>query len=278
MAAVGPLVEDDRALADELHSERVEVPGPLVQSFAERLAGEVRVPLRGMRERIRGQRGEDPALAAARFGPLEDALVRIALVEREPAHEHRGVAAIVQMLGRSEDHPLRHFVLGELTVSVHPAPLRGDDVGRIARDQVERLAFHWVEEAALAAFDVAESVQSGVELGVGDRAGVDIGGDHVPGMLRGEQRVDAASRSDVERSVDTRARRQGIENTGCGRVGRDIVGRVVAVTGEAVRGEHDLADRQDPDTRNDLLADLRKSGRLQSLHARWAESGLRLLR
>src|SRR5205814_10439532 len=53
VAAVGPLVEDDRALADELHSERVEVPGPLVQSFAERLAGEVRVPLRGMRERIR---------------------------------------------------------------------------------------------------------------------------------------------------------------------------------------------------------------------------------
>src|SRR5256886_4675548 len=144
VSAGRPLVEDGRALADELHHGAGEVPGPPGPRFAERLAGEVRVPLRGVCERIRGQRGEDPALAAARFGPLEDALVRIALVEREPAHEHRSVAAIVQMLGRSEDHPLRHFVLGELTVSVRPATLWGDDVGRIARDQVERFAFHWI--------------------------------------------------------------------------------------------------------------------------------------
>jgi len=89
--------------------------------------------------------------------------------------------------------------------------------------------------------------------------------------------LDAAPRADVQRPVDTRTRRQGIENASRRRVGRDVVGRVVAVAGEAVRGEEDFADRQDPCTRSDPVADLREPCRLQRLDALSAECGLGVL-
>ena len=51
------------------------------------------------------------------------------------------------------------------------------------------------------------------------------------------------------------------------------VGRVVAVPREAVRREENLADRQDPGTRHDPVADLREPCRLQRLDALSAECG-----
>ena len=133
------------------------------------------------------------------------------------------------MIGRGRDDPLRHFVFGELAVAVDPAAFGGDDIGGVAGDQVERLALDGFEETALAAFDVVQPVQRRVELGVRECAWVDVGRDDLPRVLGGEQGMDPASGADIEEPVDSRARRQGIEDASRRRVGRDVVGRVVGV-------------------------------------------------
>ena len=133
------------------------------------------------------------------------------------------------MIGRGRDHAVRHLVFGELAVAVGPATLWGHDVGRVARDEVERLTFHGLEEAALAALDVVEPVQRRVELRVRDRAWVDVGRDDLSRMLGGEQGMDPTSGADVEDPVDTWTRRQGIEDASRRCIGRDVVSRVIRV-------------------------------------------------
>jgi len=63
MSAAGTLVEDDCPLAHELDPEVVEIARPLVKRVAESLSCQVRVPLRGVCERVGVQGREDPAVA-----------------------------------------------------------------------------------------------------------------------------------------------------------------------------------------------------------------------
>src|SRR4029077_13589595 len=140
MPAAGTLVEDDSSFAHELHAEVVEIARPVVERVAEGLAGQVRVPLRGMRERIGVQGREDPAVATARLRPADHALVGCVLVERKPADEHGGVAIGGALRARGEEHALRHPVLGELAIAIYPARLGRDDVRGVAGDEPEGLA------------------------------------------------------------------------------------------------------------------------------------------
>jgi hypothetical protein len=63
MSTAGTLVEDDSPFAHELDPEVVEIARPLVERVAEGIACQVRVPLRGVRERVGVQGREDPAVA-----------------------------------------------------------------------------------------------------------------------------------------------------------------------------------------------------------------------
>ena len=78
------LVQDDGALAHELHAERVEVLRPFVERLVERCAREVRVPFRGMGEWVGVHGRENPAVATTRLGPRA-ARVRPELSRRTPA-------------------------------------------------------------------------------------------------------------------------------------------------------------------------------------------------
>ena len=229
MSTAGTPVEDDSPFAHELDPEVVEIARPLVQRVAESLPCQVRVPLRGVRERIGVQGREDPAVATTRLRPADHALVGCVLVEREPADEHGRVAIIGEMRGCGEQHALRHPVLGELAVAIHPPRLGRDDVWGVAGDEPEGLALHGLEQASLTALDIVEPVQGGVERRVRERSRIDVRRDDLPGMLCGKQRVDAAAGADGERSCDARAWGERIENPSGRGVGRDVVGRIVCV-------------------------------------------------
>src|SRR3954466_6542049 len=75
--------------------------------------------------------------------------------------------------------------------------------------------------------------------------------------------MDAAAGADVERSFDAGTRGERIENASGRRIGRDVVDWIVCIPGKAVGGEQQLADRQEPRTRDDLVADLGEPCRLQ---------------
>ena len=158
------------------------------------------------------------------------------------------------MLGGGLDDVRGEVVAAEVAVPVDPAVLRRDDERRVARDQVVRLVSRRIEEAAVPAFDVVEAVERSIERGVRKRARVHVDGDDVLVVARGEQRVDAAARPDVERARAALARRQDVARARRRRVARDIVGRVVRVPREAVRREQHVVDRHDPRLRHDLAA------------------------
>src|SRR5439155_25371645 len=102
------------------------------------------------------------------------------------------------VVGGGQQHPARELVAVQPAVAVGPAVLGRDDVGRVAGDQVEAFAPDRLEEAAEAHFDVGKVVQRRVQLREGERARIDVGGDDVRGVPRGEQCLQAASGGDVE--------------------------------------------------------------------------------
>ena len=164
------------------------------------------------------------------------------------------------MLGGRLDDVRGEVVAAKVAVPIDPAVLGRHDERRVARDQVVRLVSRRVEEAAVSAFDVVEAVERGVERGVGERARIDVDGDDVLVVLRCEQCVDAASRADVERACAALARRQHVARPRRRRVARDIVGRIVRVTREAVRREQHVVHRHDPRLRDDVAAHLGETG------------------
>ena len=99
----------------------------------------------------------------------------------------------------------------------------------------------------------------------------------LPGVLRGEQCMDAAAGADVEGPVDARARCQRVEDARRRRVGRHVIGRVILVLRVPVRREQHLADRQDPSARNDPFPDLREPDRLERSDGFPAERSLGVL-
>ena len=145
------------------------------------------------------------------------------------------------------------------------------DVRRVARDQVVLLVTRRLEEAAVPALDVVEPVERGVQLGVRERARVDVDGDDVAVVPRGEERVDAAAGADVERTLAALARREHVARPRRRRVVRDVVRRVVRVAREAVRGEQHVVDRHEPRVRDDVAPQLGEPRRRERLHRLPAE-------
>src|SRR5581483_8068540 len=124
----------------------------------------------------------------------------------------------------------------------------------VARDQVERLSLDGSEEAPLAALDVVELVERGVQLRVRERAVVHVGRDHALCMASGEERVDTAPGPHVERLLHARARGEQVARARGRRVRRDVVGRIVRVAREPVRGEQRVVDRNEAPVRYELVA------------------------
>ena len=102
------------------------------------------------------------------------------------------------MVGGGEHHAARDLVALEPAVPIGPAVLGRDDVRRVARDQVEALARDGLEQAAEPHLDVRVPVQGRVQLGEGERARVDVGGDDLRGMTRGEESLHPAAGAHVE--------------------------------------------------------------------------------
>ena len=151
-----PAMEQDGALAHQRHAEVAEIALPFVERGAERPAvgGKVRVPARGVVERRRLVRREDPAVAARVLDPRDDMLVRRMLVGRDPADEQRRETAVGKALGGAAYDALGELVAAKAAVAIGPAMLGRDDKRCIARDQVEGLVAGRLEEAALPALDV----------------------------------------------------------------------------------------------------------------------------
>src|SRR5262245_11858495 len=131
----------------------------------------------------------------------------------------------------------RELVRLEAGVAIGPAVLRRDDVRRVARDQVEGLTCDRLEDAAAAELQVPHAVEDRVQLRVRKRALVDVGRDDVIGVRGGQQRVDAAPGTDVERPSDTGTRRERVTDARGRRVDRDVVSRVVALRVAVARDE-----------------------------------------
>jgi hypothetical protein len=93
----------------------------------------------------------------------------------------------------------------------------------------------------------------------------------VPGVLRREERVDAAAGADVERALDSGSRRQRVQHTSRGRVRRDVVGGILGVARKAVRGEQELGDRQDSSAGDNVLSYLCETGSAERLDSSLAK-------
>src|SRR5581483_9330737 len=246
----GPPVEEDRALAHPPRADLVQVPRPRVDRAAEvfGLARELLVPRRRMVERIGLPDRQDPRVAALdALHPRERPLVCALLVGADPAREHRHVPVLGEMAGRLEKHASRDLVASQPAVAVRPPVLGGDDVRRVARDQVEALAGDGVEEAAEPRLDVPETVQRRVEIRERDRARVDVGGGHMGGVAGCHQRLDTAPGADVQGANAAHARCEAVAYARRERVRGDVVRRVLAlVLRVVVRRDEEIADRQDP--------------------------------
>ena len=248
-------MQQHSALADPLDAERREVVGPLVERGAEsvRLRREVLVPAGRVLQRVGAGQPQHPRVAATAVEPVVEPRVRIVLVVGDPADEQRGVAVLRERLGGVPDDALRELVRGQPAVAVLPPRFRGDDVGRVARDQVERLAGHRLEEAARTGLDVVELVQRRVDRRERQRTLIDVGRDHVVAVLRGQQGVDAVAGADVERTRDVPARCQRCQPRRCRRVRRDVLRRVVDAACEAVERHQELFRRDEAPERDELL-------------------------
>ena len=73
---------------------------------------------------------------------------------------------------------------------------------------------------------------------------------------RGEQRVDAAARADVERAAAALAHGQHVARARGRRVARDVVRRIVGVAREPVGCEQHVGDRDEARGRHDVAAEL----------------------
>ena len=258
MLGAGATVEQHGALGDERDAESLEICGPGVDDGAERLvlACEMHVPAHRVVERVERVDREDPAVAAAVVDPRERPRLGLVLVVRDPAHEQRRKPALVQVLRSLEHNQLGELIRLEPAVAIGPAVLRRDDERRVRRDHVERLAGDRLEEAAEPAVDVREAVERGVQLRERERTRIHVGRDDVARVPRGEHRLHAAARADVERPADGAARREGIAELRRRRVcGNEVGGIELGVrAGEVVRRDEEVAHRHDPPVERHLVA------------------------
>ena len=225
-----------------------------------------------MVKRVGPPDGNDPAVAADVLGPLEQPLVGLVLVVREPAHEHRRETAVREVRRGAAHDPLRDLVRAEPAIAVRPPVFRRDDVRRVARDEVERLVAGRLEQAAEPALDVPHSVQSRIQGGVREGAWIDVGRDDVLRMTRREEGLHTASRPHVERAFHPPAGGQRCEELRCRRIGDDVVRRILPVTRIVVGRDEQRADRQDTHARDELVSHIGDPGRRQGIDRRPPES------
>ena len=111
------------------------------------------------------------------------------------------MAAFAEAGRRAPDDVPRHGVTLEAAVAEDEARVRGDDERRVGHDQVEEVVADRLEPASLAKLEL-EAVEPGVERRNLEGAGIQIRGNNRFGVPRRQQRLGAATRSEIESASD----------------------------------------------------------------------------
>ena len=175
--------------------------------------------------------------------------------------------AVGQVGGRALHEPLGQLVGLEAGVAIGPSFLRRDDVRGIARDQVEGLSGHRLEEAPARRLDVVEPVERSVQL-LCTRA-------HAGSRqwrrraARGAPRTAPARRFPVPTSSARPTRWRGVRasHTRDVGVGRDVV-RWLVSRRVVVGRDEELADGEDATARRHLVADVGERGGVEGARRR----------
>ena len=227
-------------------SARYAVHSSSARLVAGRVAEELRVPRRGVLERVGHRRREHPAVAAGLPHPRDRTLLRVVAAGDEPAAEQRRVAAggEVRRASRATSSAVRSSPRRPLS---RYAQRRSGETTygalHVIRSNVSPSTGS--KKLPSAALDVVEAVQRGVQLRVRERARIDVDRDDLAVAPRGEQRVDAAAGADVERAPAALPHGQHVARARGRRVARDVVRRIVGVAREAVGREQHVGDRDE---------------------------------
>ena len=251
-------MQEQGALGDPADPELRERRGPLVQSggVTVRLVLQVVVPACGVVERVRRREGERPGVAAGAGDPGGAGVrrrrpgcprpsSRAASRSRRPRGARRRRRRRSPRARRRRRAPSRktNRDSGETTN------------GGIARDQVERLALHRAEEASAPDLDVVEPFIAALNAAnASARSFTSVATTRSRAGPR--ERLDAAAGADVEGAANAAARREERARARRRRVGRDVVGRILAAR-VGVGGEEDALDRRDPPERHDRAREAR---------------------
>ncbi len=209
-------MEVDPAEADALHALLVEPGQPgLVASAV--VGGRGRGATRGagvgalvLQPQLDvGRRVEHLALddegVAPRVQPSRQPVLPPPVPDDHPARQDLAPAVVGEVGGSSPDDVLDDAVTGQAGVAVDQpfAAGRGDHERWVRGDEVEALPRDRCEQRAVAHLDpVGDLVEGRVEAGQPQRARVDVGGDHAPGVPRQVQRLHPAAGAEVERGAD----------------------------------------------------------------------------
>src|SRR5262245_13145157 len=130
--------------------------------------------------------------------------------------------------GRLPHQPFVEGVRLPSAVPIGVANVGGNDVWRIASDQVEAVTCNRLEQAALAKLDVSDSVEPSIEGGQVKRSAIDVDGDHALRVTSEPESLHPRACPDVQGRRDRTTHRQAAEYGGWCRYRRDVICRRTA--------------------------------------------------